>query len=600
MNRPGSTFPPCSDPYRPPQHPVTDVAPGSQAAPGEPSAAPEAALVLFSGSGEILFWNGGAEQLLGWTAPEMVGAHLPGLLPAARERQPAAHPAGAGQPEVFLVHPCHRDGTLVPLRLDLYDLSGSGTTGARTLAALHSSAALSGSSGSVSSPDRTAWARFTESVIPQVSLSADGTIRAVNPALCVFSGHPAAELVGRPFHDFMLPSQLGEAAASWEQTTRGELPTKRVVRSLRRADGGYAQVRLSMFTVHDDHGQIESIEAALEDITRSLRDQQELRASEARWRSLALRSADVAFLATAAGELRFVTPSLKQHFGYCPEEVLGQDGFSFYHPDDLTLAHAGWERALSTPGNPANFRARVGHRNGNWRWIDVTATNWLDDPDIGAVAVNIIDVTDAVVAERRLATFTDADPLTGLLTSPALVRHLDTTLTGPAADRTCLILMNLDHFGQINAQHGHLTGDEVLVAVGDRLREQFPAATAARISGDHFALLIDDVADTAALGLLTDHLSAAVAEPVTVGSVTVQLSASIGAARRADRAERGQYQCAASRRSRTRAGPQSRTGPGPSRRRRHHRDDAPDRPDDPGAAHRPERGPDRAALPAHH
>jgi len=381
---------------------------------------------------------------------------------------------------------------------------------------------------SAAAPSVSGEARFWQSSIPQASLDPDGVITSVNPALTAFSGYAPEELVGLEATEFLLDEQLAQGVAGWQDMVTGAVASKRVDRLLRRADGQVRHVRLSMYTLHTQAGEIASIEAALEDVTDVVTAQQELRASERRWRSLALRSADVAFLADADGNLLFATPSLTRHFGYSEAEVVGANGFTFFHPDDEARAREAWSQVLSLDGYPVLFRARVRRRDGDWRWIEETATNWLADPDVAAVVANIIDVTDTVLAGQQFATLADVDPLTGLATRAALLRSLR---AAPAAAGCALLLVNLNEFRRINNEQGHVAGDDVLLAVADRLRQLVrPDDVVARLNADNFAALVRNVDSAPAVTGLCEQIVTALAEPVTVGRASIPVTVRVGAA----------------------------------------------------------------------
>ena len=93
--------------------------------------------------------------------------------------------------------------------------------------------------------------------------------------------------------------------------------------------------------------------------------------------------------------------------------------------------------------------------------------------------------------------------------------------------RHALILLDLDRFTDVNDAHGHGFGDDVLVAVADRLRGvAAPADTLARLGGDEFALFVEDV-DPLRAGHLAEHLRAELKAPLTIGARTVHLTASL-------------------------------------------------------------------------
>jgi diguanylate cyclase len=86
------------------------------------------------------------------------------------------------------------------------------------------------------------------------------------------------------------------------------------------------------------------------------------------------------------------------------------------------------------------------------------------------------------------------DPLTGILNRKGFDQVLSTMLAKPAGDGRahCLVMLDIDHFKQVNDTHGHLMGDRVIQAVGEILRTTvtMPSPATARYGGEEFAILL--------------------------------------------------------------------------------------------------------------
>jgi len=123
------------------------------------------------------------------------------------------------------------------------------------------------------------------------------------------------------------------------------------------------------------------------------------------------------------------------------------------------------------------------------------------------------------------------DPLTGLPNRTYFAEHVTRTLDG-AGDRTiALAFIDLDGFKQVNDLYGHTSGDALLMAVADRIRDLIRSTDVlARISGDEFVLLVDPVESRAGLNAIVERLLAGLKEAFDIDGHTLLLSASIGVA----------------------------------------------------------------------
>lgn len=126
------------------------------------------------------------------------------------------------------------------------------------------------------------------------------------------------------------------------------------------------------------------------------------------------------------------------------------------------------------------------------------------------------------------------DPVTGMLNRAGL-HAAHATLTGAdTAGPIIVVLIDLDDFKPVNDTHGHDRGDDVLVAIGDRLVDiaALHGGTAGRLSGDEYAALLP--ARTDDLARIGDTFVALISEPVELTAdgkpLTVTVTASVGLA----------------------------------------------------------------------
>lgn len=121
-----------------------------------------------------------------------------------------------------------------------------------------------------------------------------------------------------------------------------------------------------------------------------------------RFRALIERSWDAVALIAADGTLAYASPSTSRILGYTPAELAGQPALAGIHPQDRARVEALLSGPFQEPGTTVSAEFRYHHREGTWVWLEGTATNLLQDPDVGAVVANFRDVTERKWAEYAL------------------------------------------------------------------------------------------------------------------------------------------------------------------------------------------------------
>jgi diguanylate cyclase (GGDEF)-like protein/PAS domain S-box-containing protein len=166
------------------------------------------------------------------------------------------------------------------------------------------------------------------------------------------------------------------------------------------------------------------------------------------------------------------------------------------------------------------------------------------DPEAMVVAQKLVDVAAAYVvnagarADLRVSSEVAIrsslhDQLTGLANRSLLLERLEhALLTCRRSGKIVAVLFtDLDLFKSINDTHGHHVGDELLVAIADRLSATVrPGDTLARLGGDEFVVLCVDLDEESQADPLAARIDAAFADPFVLTDVEVRLAASVGIA----------------------------------------------------------------------
>jgi len=125
------------------------------------------------------------------------------------------------------------------------------------------------------------------------------------------------------------------------------------------------------------------------------------------------------------------------------------------------------------------------------------------------------------------------DALTGLPNRVLLGQRVDHAVLKArrSGNPVALLFADLDRFKEVNDVHGHQTGDELLVGVADRLRSMLRSGdTLARLSGDEFVVLCEDLDDRSQAEPVAARIATALAQPFLLSGSELQVTASIGIA----------------------------------------------------------------------
>jgi diguanylate cyclase (GGDEF)-like protein len=173
------------------------------------------------------------------------------------------------------------------------------------------------------------------------------------------------------------------------------------------------------------------------------------------------------------------------------------------------------------------------HADGSWRVIEATANNLLDDPSVRGIVINSRDATERKAFEEQLSHQAFHDPLTDLPNRALFTDRLGHALA--RADRhpesVAILFLDLDNFKVINDSLGHKAGDELLVSTAERLRRCLrPGDTVARLSGDEFTVLLEDMPDRREAIRLAERIARRMGEPFVLKGREAFTTTSIGIA----------------------------------------------------------------------
>jgi diguanylate cyclase (GGDEF)-like protein/PAS domain S-box-containing protein len=141
------------------------------------------------------------------------------------------------------------------------------------------------------------------------------------------------------------------------------------------------------------------------------------------------------------------------------------------------------------------------------------------------------DITEILAMEERLTHLALHDPLTGLPNRRLFFDRLDGALARAARIPTPIgvFLLDIDDFKLVNDDLGHEAGDQLLVAIAERLTGCVRASdTVCRLGGDEFCVLVEQIADEGEALRMATRLGQSVAQTIRLGDRDFRMNLSIG------------------------------------------------------------------------
>ena len=250
-------------------------------------------------------------------------------------------------------------------------------------------------------------------------------------------------------------------------------------------------------------------------------------------------------LVSTEGRWLQVNRSLCQILGYTEKELLTTDFLAVTHPDDLPTALSNIGQLLRGKVQASQMEKRYIHKSGHEVWVHWSVSMVRDQYSKSVHLIfQIQDITDRKLAEEQLHHDAFHDALTGLPNRALFMDHLKLAIARARrndAQKFAVLYLDLDRFKIINDSLGHTIGDQLLVGIADRLKENLrPGDTVARLGGDEFVILIEDIAEDTEAVQVAERIQQQLSVPFTLSGREVFTTVSLGIAPSATGYERAE------------------------------------------------------------
>jgi diguanylate cyclase (GGDEF)-like protein/PAS domain S-box-containing protein len=258
-----------------------------------------------------------------------------------------------------------------------------------------------------------------------------------------------------------------------------------------------------------------------------------LRESEERFRALTEQSNDIILIADLSGQIKYASPSVHTVLAVLGNSLVGTNMIDLVHPDDFAKTMTAGPRSVADGKNEL-FEFRLRHADGTWLFFECVIRNLIQHKNIGGLVYNARDITERKHAQEQLLFNATHDALTGLPNRALFLGRLQSVvdrIKRHSREIAAVLFIDIDDFKVVNDCYGHATGDVLIKEVSNRLRACMRSdGTIARMGGDEFTVLVEDVTDPSDAIRVAERIQASFTRPFLLEGLEVFKSTSIGIA----------------------------------------------------------------------
>ncbi|MES9966651.1 MAG: EAL domain-containing protein [Sedimenticola sp.] len=361
-----------------------------------------------------------------------------------------------------------------------------------------------------------------------ISTNDKGAIISWNKGAAAIFGYMPDEIFGQPLTKIMPPryhDRYHLAMTSLSRTGKINQLGKPAETCGLNKDGVEFPIEISLSTWHDTKNL--NITGIVRDITERKRHEEQLRQAATVFEN----ATEGVIIADADSIITSVNRAITDITGYTAEEIIGNSPrlWKSQHHD----SHF-YQNMWSSIDQTGQWKGEIWNRRKDGKafpcWQTIRAIKDDDGLIIHYVSV-MSDITSIKESQEQVEYLAHHDPLTGLPNRLLFNARVDHAIDRANRNRKALgmMFMDIDNFKHINDSLGHPTGDTILQLAASKLEKLVrDNDTVARIGGDEFILLFEDLEDLHETGVIAEKILTAFSEPFHLEDHTLHITTSIG------------------------------------------------------------------------
>jgi len=361
-----------------------------------------------------------------------------------------------------------------------------------------------------------------------------GTFTFVNDAECRNIGYSREELIGmnhRQFQDEKTAKNMRRIFTNVYLTSQ---PVKLLDIEIIRKNGTKGFNEISISLIRDNEGTPIGFRGISRDVTERRQMEETIRQSEEKYRTIIDEMDEWYFEIDLTGNIVFINDAVARSVGYSLKQLIGINYRSFIKKDQAGELYKIFRKVYETGEPTKSFPYEFIRPDGTITLFELSIFPKLDGEGkvFGFRGIGH-DITERKRTEQQLNYIATHDPLTGLPNRILFMDRLKMALAQAKRNgqKLAAMMLDLDHFKNVNDTLGHMVGDQLLKEISLRLTGRLRQNdTISRLGGDEFIILLPAIERVEDSIEVAEIILSSFQQPFTCDDNKITSSVSIGIA----------------------------------------------------------------------